>query len=1096
MKKVMIFLVMLMILPGIGAQIDGRTDTAFASSPTVFEENFSSYSEGSFGGRVDANIIKQGDNQYLNIQATALGATMLEKNFSKTYTDFLSLSFDYMPSNTTAESITITFRGSDTDDGSNVYNYISSLIGSGGVVNMVGGNTGTYTFPKNVFTKVTYLIDLVNHKYDVYFGEEKRVSGLLFREYDLLKSTVSPPSPIQGKVGFTSFLISTPSTAGANPFVGNFGNITLTEGTNLPTPSPLALASPTSMSYPSPMPLATDAPSGFYVSALLSDIATKSSSVEVSTTVFNSTAATKKGFVIGAVKNGKKLVASAVTPSVDFVRGATATAAIWLNIPPAKGDYSIELYVFEDANRIMPIAKKKIILNSYSNIFFSSRFQRSVGDSGANMTSFDAAKRFMVSAAKWSYETRAPIIGGYKDLGISFQGAIGTTTPTSGNIGAGKNLEGTNAVAPWMTWGAVWGCINNPDNLVAVHNSAKGFISGGASSIHHDDALTNTAMVIWGGGCFCDYCMTGFKSYLKTNFSAQTLNADYGITDIDTFNYKSYLSAKGITTQAVYFTTSSSSLPIKVLFNSFQSQSSVKYLDDLRSDLNAFAGRNIALSANLYGAYDINRNNNGGINRFDYFISEHTEATSTVATSSRGGLFKKDAGIGVIISPYPTQNDNSKIKADAAAAYAFGQYYLVPWDIYTGGSSRYFGDNRQIGDVFEFIAENNFLFDNMENRANTAVLVNADELDNDTKINSYYSLIDSLRNAGVIYKNIVVGYNTNAMSKGVTTKDLEGIEKIILFSYASLNTADKALINGATCEKVDVANVASLVNAQAQRVVPSDAAIYVTARGDGSATSVHLLNNDRPQVKTNVSITVGNSFIPQNTKAYLYAPGKSPLPLSISSQSATDQTYIIPTLNEWAVIYFAPCTITGGYNLPLELTKYNVGNPSAFGSGYVEGGKLTIQSGGKGFGQIIAGVDGTADSVSFVYKRTQADFDMGTSITQDIAASGGLMVREGPYSNSRMIAIEKTGDGKLNFIKRETANDKTTSQTISFAQGANYLRMVKAQGKLSVYVSSDKVNFYRCFEATMDYSNYCIGAFAYSQSASIAKSAFGDFYIQ
>jgi len=108
--------------------------------------------------------------------------------------------------------------------------------------------------------------------------------------------------------------------------------------------------------------------------------------------------------------------------------------------------------------------------------------------------------------------------------------------------GVALDIESKPIMVPWLFdqvyegMRALWGCTNNPIFRELCRRRVREAMAGGADGLHVDDHAGSAAAAMHGGG-FCDYCMAGFREYLKDNASAADLRAA-GVKDLDTFDYR------------------------------------------------------------------------------------------------------------------------------------------------------------------------------------------------------------------------------------------------------------------------------------------------------------------------------------------------------------------------------------------------------------------------------------------------------------------------------------------------------------------------------------------------------------------------------
>jgi len=80
---------------------------------------------------------------------------------------------------------------------------------------------------------------------------------------------------------------------------------------------------------------------------------------------------------------------------------------------------------------------------------------------------------------------------------------------------------------------------------------AKLGIANGANMLHLDDHLGTFSCTEFAGGCFCDYCMAGFRKWLAKKYSNKELSKR-GIKNIKQFNYVELVKNPGYSTKKTY----------------------------------------------------------------------------------------------------------------------------------------------------------------------------------------------------------------------------------------------------------------------------------------------------------------------------------------------------------------------------------------------------------------------------------------------------------------------------------------------------------------------------------------------------------------
>jgi hypothetical protein len=164
-----------------------------------------------------------------------------------------------------------------------------------------------------------------------------------------------------------------------------------------------------------------------------------------------------------------------------------------------------------------------------------------------------------------------------------------------------KDIEGKPIAVPWLfdhvhegtpCW---FGCTNHPAFRAHVRGEVARVMAGGADGLHVDDHLGVVAPSSWGGGCFCDYCMTAFTEYLKQNQTPE-LHREAGVESFEGFDYRD-LVRKHATTREQYLKVQSQ-IPLRGEFVNMQlnrAAENVRQLGELAAEI---VGHPVTLSAN------------------------------------------------------------------------------------------------------------------------------------------------------------------------------------------------------------------------------------------------------------------------------------------------------------------------------------------------------------------------------------------------------------------------------------------------------------------------------------------------------------------
>jgi hypothetical protein len=272
------------------------------------------------------------------------------------------------------------------------------------------------------------------------------------------------------------------------------------------------------------------------------------------------------------------------------------------------------------------------------------------------------------------------------------------------------------------------GCVNNPAYREAFLANCLMQLDAGAEILQRDEASGNHAVAEVGAGCYCDYCIRGFRDYLKTTLKDSELAA-LGVTDVDHFDYAAYLRQTSLPTSHTGVDWSDTETLKKIKgtikktplfghFERFQAASMVNFYRWLRSRLDAHAGRRVPMSCNNSSYQNWER---PCYLEFDFALSELMVASAEPARMyeraqralalGKVQVFGTPKTMGEAYDPLRLVRLRRQV---IATAYASGGLSPVPWDCFEqtkkeGG--RYFGKPGEYADLFAFIRANDRFLD-------------------------------------------------------------------------------------------------------------------------------------------------------------------------------------------------------------------------------------------------------------------------------------------------------------------------------------------------------------------------------------------------
>lgn len=488
-----------------------------------------------------------------------------------------------------------------------------------------------------------------------------------------------------------------------------------------------------------------------------------------------------------------------------------------------------------------------------------------------------------------------------------------------------KDIGGIPIVPPWAEekYNGVptyWGCTNHPLFRAQVKERVVDGISSGANMLHIDDHLGTYAASYFAGGCFCEYCMDGFREFLTGRYSKQELLA-MGIEDPGSFIYDDLVRATGITSFAQYQEAAGKDrIPLREEFLDFQREAAVAFVQLLGNIADSVAGRDIPVGVNAYNlkpwALPTSRH-------ADYFSNEvqhygHEDSIPPLAFMLGTALGKPVFATGEGKDWVKAKLDKTvtRVQRWIANAYSFGHYFSYSYNQWgfspETGTMWYQVPISIYEPLCSFITENADLFDGFEPVAQVALLYdNAACEAGDWRVREV--------NRDLQFANIPTGLVIQGDKHLQFSTDPEELEK-----YELLLVPEGTLTSEPANELVKTAGEQGKLvewtgmDQLATRIDPmvsltGGEKIWTLPRQktspDGTELVIHLLNqdydpeSDSMNEKTDFELFVHKELTGDNTagNAWIYAPGENPLELEVE-QADGGARISVPALDLWAIV--------------------------------------------------------------------------------------------------------------------------------------------------------------------------------------------------
>jgi hypothetical protein len=327
---------------------------------------------------------------------------------------------------------------------------------------------------------------------------------------------------------------------------------------------------------------------------------------------------------------------------------------------------------------------ERILRLSKSDVLLSSRWKHPTNASDPYDT-IKAITDYHATRNEWSYCDDADFIKLVKSKVKTYAGTvntlyrIGKKNEEKAYPGQITSRDGKSVTAPWMmSFHGWWGCVNSKEYRNDYIKRIERLINGGIDSIHMDDPGSNVATITW-GGCFCPYCIDGFRNYLKKYLPETSKNT---LGNLDEFDVR----------------TISSETPLYwKLFHEFQCESVQKFYEDIKSIIDKRVERKILFSMNNYG----------GSWRFPSDIADFGVAEINEKSVNPLNLFyrieraRRQGKIQIFTMAF---RDIHKNRFTYSMLYACGSHAIIPWDVYiTSNSSRLFIPPEEFADLSGFV---------------------------------------------------------------------------------------------------------------------------------------------------------------------------------------------------------------------------------------------------------------------------------------------------------------------------------------------------------------------------------------------------------
>ncbi|AQQ71125.1 hypothetical protein SMSP2_01490 [Limihaloglobus sulfuriphilus] len=335
---------------------------------------------------------------------------------------------------------------------------------------------------------------------------------------------------------------------------------------------------------------------------------------------------------------------------------------------------------------------------------------------------FRVAPLFHLTRIDWSYiwftQRELNAVKKLQDMGYTYCGTaaqhipcwLGDRAPVDWleNI-VMTDIEGNYSIMPFIrTWKnpQLIGDISNPEYYRGHLEFYKKLIDAGCDQLQRDAAEHHYLAVTTCGGGFTKTGIAGFTKWLKQNLTVEELN-NIGIREIDNFNYKEYLIAKGAPVGDDF--SRKYKCPIKEYWYKYWDDLTMEFFTRLVKDCKDYADRDIPMSLNntsfqrwgpLQNIFD------AGMSELMMVSANPGHLWERFRACEKLGKFQT-IGSAKLLGLEVTHDEKKSLDLKVIATiYANGGLAQVPWDTFEqtkDGSGRFFGEPEDYAPTFGFI---------------------------------------------------------------------------------------------------------------------------------------------------------------------------------------------------------------------------------------------------------------------------------------------------------------------------------------------------------------------------------------------------------
>lgn len=487
--------------------------------------------------------------------------------------------------------------------------------------------------------------------------------------------------------------------------------------------------------------------------------------------------------------------------------------------------------------------------------------------------------------------------------GVTFFGSVGMVTefaryhdrfPDTYLEGVCRDLEGQPFKVPWLTDHQIrgipywWCCTEQPQFRKYLEDRVVETVRAGAQGVHIDDHL-GSAGALFLGGCYCDRCLAGFRTYLG-RLPADAPERGH-VSDPATFDFRKELrtwiaAASGGTQRRP------TNHPLWPAWTVFHCHAAAAFMEHLRALAAQTAGREVPMSANAgvlwpnhlvdYRALDFisaEIDHHAGSRQFShlpvfaYRLADAVDRPLAATASGQDWAFIK------------AENLPGLVQGWIALGYAAGHSLMAPhrqWCYTTEkGTHWYAGPQEKFAPLYQFVRQHPDLFDGYEAYADVVLVMPHRSFSRHRE--RWFELGERLTSANVPWRLVLGG--DDLVNHAIEPAALRGARVLLNPEPEALDPADRErvaeavrLVRGAATIEEAVSGLTAAVQ------VEGSAAVRILPRVKPDALALHVLGWEyqssadavKPVPEVVLSLDLDRLGIPHATQAHRLRPGNEP----------------------------------------------------------------------------------------------------------------------------------------------------------------------------------------------------------------------------